>query len=425
MNDTQREIKNVEILAENPARCPVDHSVLSYQKAVRHVEVSSPLLACDEHGVWHVRGFHEARAILRSSDTVQAGFGADFMEMVPGMTNMPILYLEGKEHNQQRKQTARFFAPKTVSTSYRQLMETLSDKLIGQLKEKRQADLSQLSLSLAVQVAGQVVGLTNSRLPGMAGRLETFFEQEPTKPQDTGKRKPGFFATVRQILNQRRMLFFYWLDVQPAIKARKRQLQEDVISHLVAQNRSDTEILTECVTYAAAGMVTTREFISMAAWHMLEHPDLRTCYLAAPEEERLEMLHETLRLEPIVGNLRRHAATELHIESQGREIVIPKGAVIDIHIYEANMDESVTGEEPFALCPGRVLQGERVPGMLMSFGDGHHRCPGAYIAIQETDIFLHRLLSLDGLEMKGAPQLTWNEFVTGYEIRNFQIALRA
>ena len=52
------------------------------------------------------------------------------------------------------------------------------------------------------------------------------------------------------------MLTFFWLDVLPAIKVRKRQPREDVISHLLAQNYSDTEILTECVTYAAAGMVT-------------------------------------------------------------------------------------------------------------------------------------------------------------------------
>jgi cytochrome P450 len=73
-----------------------------------------------------------------------------------------------------------------------------------------------------------------------------------------------------------------FLDVQPAIKARRRQLQEDVISHLISQGYNDTEILTECVTYAAAGMVTTREFISVAAWQLLEQPALRTRYLAAP-----------------------------------------------------------------------------------------------------------------------------------------------
>jgi cytochrome P450 len=61
--------------------------------------------------------------------------------------------------------------------------------------------------------------------------------------------------------------------------------------------------------------------------------------------------------------------------------------------------------------------------MVMSFGDGHHRCPGAYLAIQETDIFLQRLLALDTLRIERAPTLNWNELTTGYEVRDFLIAL--
>ncbi|WP_449350719.1 hypothetical protein [Streptomyces shaanxiensis] len=35
---------------------------------------------------------------------------------------------------------------------------------------------------------------------------------------------------------------------------------DDLISHLLAEGCSDAEILGECLTFAAAGMVTTREF---------------------------------------------------------------------------------------------------------------------------------------------------------------------
>jgi cytochrome P450 len=70
-----------------------------------------------------------------------------------------------------------------------------------------------------------------------------------------------------------------------------------------------------------------------------------------------------------------------------------------------------------------MLHGERIPSMIMSFGDGHHRCPGSYLAIQETDIFLHRLLALDTLHIEQKPTLNWNELTTGYEIRHLRIAL--
>ena len=96
---------------------------------------------------------------------------------------------------------------------------------------------------------------------------------------------------------------------------------------------------------------------------------------------------------------------------------------MNIHIFAANVHETVVGEEPLALCPGRPIHGERIPSMIMGFGDGHHRCPGSYLAIQETDIFLHRLLALDSLHMERIPTLNWNELTTGYEIRNFMIAV--
>src|SRR5579859_182730 len=410
--------------AATTARCPVQHSALSYQKTARDQDAAGPVpLERDDQGVWQVYGFEEARTILRSSVTRQAGFNAEQMVSLPGMNNRPILYMEGKAHHQQRKQTARFFTPKTVSSNYRQFMETLADRLIDELKRKKRVDLSQLSLTLAVQVAAQVIGLTNSLLPGMGNRLDAFFEQGTTAQQSNPLLRWKPLARLYHIFQQRPMLTFYWLDVRPAIRARKRQQQDDLISHLVSQNYSDPEILTECVTYAAAGMVTTREFISIATWHLLEHPDLRARYLAAPEEERLEMLHETLRLEPVVSNLYRRATADLPLTSQGQQVTIHEGDLIDIHIYAANADTTVVGEEPLALCPGRAIQGDRIPSMLMSFGDGHHRCPGSYLSIQETDVFLQRLLALDTLRIEKPPTVTWNELTTGYEVRDFRIAL--
>ncbi len=43
-----------------------------------------------------------------------------------------------------------------------------------------------------------------------------------------------------------------------------------MISHCLEMGYSDKAILVECMTYATAGMLTTREFIVMVAWYMLE-----------------------------------------------------------------------------------------------------------------------------------------------------------
>ena len=406
---------------ESSPQCPVDHAAWSRQKTARAVEPVDLPVEHDVVGVWHVRGFAEARAVLRGGDTKQAGFGAEVFEKYLQTENPGILYKEGPGHHEQRRKTARFFTPKAVSANYRPLMERMAETLVADLQREKRADLSQLALVMAVQVAALVVGLTNSRRSGMTRRLESFFENQTLV--ESSNRLPKFIENLRFAWGQRRMTLFFFLDVQPAIKARRRQLQDDVISHLITQGYNDTEILTECVTYAAAGMVTTREFISVAAWHFLEQPELRERYLAAAEEERYEMLHEVLRLEPVLGHLFRRTTADLTLESTGAPVTIPQGSLVDVHIYATNADESIVGEHPLELCPGRALKGDNVPSMLMSFGDGHHRCPGAFIAIQETDILLQRLLALKRLRMEQAPTIRWNDISAGYELRALMLAV--
>lgn len=404
------------------AQCPVDQQVFFQKKTALAAEPPHlPDVERGPDGTWHIRGFQEARAILRGGDTRQAGFRAELIARVSGAGNVPILYQEGKTHQQQRKQTARFFTPKAVSSDYRSLMETVAGELIADLKRAGRADLSALSLALAVRVASAVVGLTESRRPGMQKRLDAFFHDgaAPSK----GLLLQTLTRIRRTVQNQLRVAAFFYLDVKPAIEARKRAPREDVISHLLSQGYRDREILTECITYAAAGMVTTREFISIATWHLLDQPALRARYLAAPEAQRLALLEEILRLEPVVGHLYRRATREIALSHDDATITIPQGALIDLHIHATNTDERVTGAHPFAVCPNRELQGERVGAALLSFGDGAHRCPGSYIALQETDIFLRRLLALGGLRMERPPVLTWNELVAGYELRDIPISV--
>jgi cytochrome P450 len=60
----------------------------------------------------------------------------------------------------------------------------------------------------------------------------------------------------------------------------------------------------------------------------------------------------------------------------------------------------------------------------MGFGFGHHRCPGAYIAIQETDIFLLRLLAVDTLHLVSEPVVNYVDLIKGYEISNFRVSVK-
>lgn len=364
--------------------------------------------------VWHLRSYRAVRQVLRDADaTRQAGFNAELARR--SSLRQPVLFQDGAEHREQRTAIARFFTPKTVDERYRALMTDLADALVDDLRAAGGGDLDDVSLKLAVEVAARVVGLTDSRRPGMAGRLEAVLSLERLTAASPVRRAVGMF------LAQARMWWFYLLDVRPAIAARRREPREDVISHLLAKDYRGVEILIECITYGAAGMATTREFICMAAWHLLEAPELRERYLAADEPGRHRILHEILRLEPVVAHLYRRAVADLEVEHDGVTHRIPAGALIDLDLRAANADPAAVGEDPLRLHPEREL-GPGVQPAVLSFGDGAHRCPGAFIAIQESDVFLQRFLRLP-LEVVAPPQLRWNELIESYELRGFRVAV--
>jgi cytochrome P450 len=363
-------------------------------------------------GVWRVQDYTTARAVLRSTETRQAGFGVEHAARMEGRMRMPVLYRDGAEHREHRRQTAKYFTPRKVDTAYRSLMGRLADEQCDLLRRRGEADLSQLSFALAVAVAGEVVGLTESRRSGMAKRLDRFFDEIP---DDTGR---GPKAILGQFRNSIRVAAFYWRDVRPSISARRRQDRDDLISHLINEGCSNSEILGECVTFAAAGMITTREFITVAAWHLFTDEGLRQAYTEGDEKQRVAVLHEILRLEPVVANLARRTTADVRVGA----VTIPAGAHVDVGVAAANLDVDAVGSEPGAVCPGRRMA-DGVGDAVLSFGDGPHRCPGAYIAIQETDIFLTKLFAMPGLRMMREPTVGIRPKIASYELAGLRVAI--
>jgi cytochrome P450 len=404
--------------AGTAAGCPVDHSQFySHRKTGQHLEPGAAPIRRNAKGVWQITDHTLARKILRGAGTQQAGFGAHLIIDRGTLMKLPVLYQEGPAHLHQRKQTARFFTPTFTSTHYRALMDQVSDEMLATLHRKGQVDLHKLSMQMAVTVVAQVVGLTNSRLPGLSDRLDAFFAGDVLAPPTSPK------GILRFVSNQFNVLRFLWVDVRPAIAARKKAPKEDVISHLIESGYNDAEILTECITYAAAGMATTREFICIAAWHFLEQPQLRQRYLAAGEEERIALLQEILRLEPVVGALKRKATERIDLTHAGETFTIQPGEAIELDLVAINEDLPIVGEKGDQICPGRPLHGDKITPPVMAFGDGHHRCPGAYIAMQESDIFLRKLLAEPTLRLIQPPDLGYSELVKGYEIRELVIGV--
>ncbi|MER7052666.1 cytochrome P450 [Streptomyces sp. NPDC000351] len=385
----------------------------SARKAVRRRTGAACPVGRAADGTWQVRDYAAARALLRGPGTVQAGLGIETVEKLPPRVRRPVLYRDGPEHREHRRQTARFFTPRRVDEHYRDLMVRVADEQVAALRARGEAQLSDLAFELAIGVVSEVVGLRYSR-PGIRRRLERFFPEEFGEPGLTGVR--GVYWLVRQNTNWLRI---HLADVRPAIRAHRRHEHDDLISHLIAEGCSDAEILGECLTFAAAGMVTTREFICLAAWQLFSDAGLLDHYRSADESGRLAVLQELLRLEPVIGRLRRRTTEAVELPCPGGPVTVGPGEYVELHLDEANTDPKAVGDEPLLIRPGRAPE----VGAGLAFGDGPHRCPGAHIALLETDVFLSRLFALDGVRMNGQPRVAFQEAIGGYEIRGLTVAL--
>ena len=349
-----------------------------------------------EKGATRVTGFREARDILRSATMKQAGGGAQYFDKSdPGST--PVFFLDGADHRQKRATIARYFTPKAITGRYQAIMERVIEEQFATLRHTGRGTLDVMSFDLAVAVAADIVGLTVTDRARMARRLSAslsaaFYHQH----NYLGR----LYISARKFINQ---IDFYFNDVKPAVRDRRANPQDDILSHLIAQGCSDKTIMIECMTYAAAGMVTTREFIVMAAWHMFDNPDLRARFVGGSQEEQIAILQEILRLEPIAAFLYRQ-------EAETKDVYA-------LCLRDTNLDETVVGACPHAIDPDRATR-MKTNGAFLSFGDGAHHCPGWQVALHESRMFLDILFRVPGIRLDRAPDIGWSDMLQSYELRN-------
>lgn len=352
-----------------------------------------------------VAEFNFARDILRSP-AIRQGMDAGkyFSDKDPG--RIPVIFLDGDIHKKRRGQIARYFTPKAIRDRHQRVMEDTTNELMAQLRRAGRAQLDVMSLRLASDVAAEIVGLTSSDASAMSERLRKKF-----RASNRAKR-PGLRGRIGKYEDILRTLHFHRRDVVPAIRHRQTHDEDDVISFLVREGFSDQEILVECMTYATAGMITTREFIVMVAWQLLENDELRRLFLEGDEATQFAILDEILRIDPVAAYIYRRADDDM-VTDDGRPV--KAGELFRIDIRTANLDETVAGECPFAIDPERSKR-QRMPSNWLSFGDGPHRCPGAQVAMHETRVFIDALLRVPGIRLARKPTLGWLEEINGYEL---------
>jgi cytochrome P450 len=387
--------------------CPVHDNVDRRKTAKIALENNKP-----EAGAHWVKKPSIARMILRHKKAFQAGAGADLLHYKEP-EQAPVFFLDGEEHANKRRKSLRFLSPKAISEKHYLVMRRVTDTLLDKFKQDGHAKLEDLSFQLAVEVVGEILGLTESDQAGKVKRISWVLHASISKARNT--------ALSRFWVNLNRVFFtgiFFYFDVRPAIKARKKHPKDDAISTYIDEGYTNIAIIVECLTYGTAGMLTTREFIVMTAWYLFEDVALRQRFLAGNDREQLAILMEILRLEPIAAKIMRRVDDEVDGVAAA---ALPAGEKYDIDIRSINVNEELVGECPFAVDPERAKR-QQDTGRFISFGDGPHSCPGFQVALHETRIFLEQFFQVPGLKLEREPDITWNDMVHGYELRNAQIS---
>jgi cytochrome P450 len=390
--------------------CPV-HAGRDDRKTAASIDAGIPTFP----GSRVTNSFRFAREILRSPEMRQAASSADSI-VFDKPEEVSFFFLHGDLHKRRRASVAGYFAPKAIITRYNPLMHATMDRVIAEFQAKGSAVLDEMSLELASDVTMEIVGLTNSDPRALTQRIKTMMQAHNSFDKRPLYRfvHDKLFGWLHKLVRTRRSLELYKNDILPAIEARRNNPGDDVMSYMIQNNYSMRGMMVEIMTYAGAGVSTTREFMVMAAWQLCDHPELKERFLNATEEEQFAIIEEILRLDPIAGYLYRKPVSDISDTVEGP---IDKGQLLAVSIRGVNSDESIVGECPYQLDPDRAKR-QKIAGSYMSFGDGPHRCPGSQVALHETRIFLDRLLRVPGFKLQKPPTIGWSLSTQGYELRD-------
>jgi cytochrome P450 len=388
-------------------RCPLHDNVDRRKSADVAIRNTKP-----HEGSHWVKKPGVARKILRSKNARQAGASADMVKF-KNPEHAPVFFLDGTDHSNKRRKTQRFLSPQAISDQHYLIMKKVSGELIEELKKQGHAKLENLSFILAIEVVSEILGLTNSNRNNRARRIQNVLGSSLMMASNS-----TLARTFQHAKRAFHLFVFFAMDVRPAIKARRTSRKEDAISFYLDEGYSNFSIVIECLTYGTAGMLTTREFIIMVAWYLFENEPLRERFLAGDVKTQLSILMEILRLEPVAALIHRRVN---EVVDGVEKNPLPPGEKYGIDIRTANIDEEMVGECPFALDPDRAVR-QKDSGRYLSFGDGPHSCPGWQVALQETRIFLEQLFRVPGIKLDRNPDISWNNQLGSYELRNADIS---
>jgi cytochrome P450 len=333
------------------------------------------------HGVetYLITRYDDARAALADPRLSKDMYGAlDAYHRIFGDSSIALddnmLFSDPPKHTRLRRIVGSTFTPKRVE-ALRARVQQITDELLDACPKSGAVNLlPEFCFPLPLQVICELLGVPEN-------------ERRQAQEWSATVAQTGFGPEARKKLEiAEGNLRDYLVD----LCARKRQEPDGgLLSALVtAQDQegalTDHELVSTAWVLLFAGHKSTAYQIGNAVYHLLSRPDQKE--LALRDANSLNAaIEEIFRFESSVENSTfRHAKEDIVI----RDVLIPKGALVQISITGANRDP-----EMFAAPDELDVQRPNVQATHLAFGYGPHYCIGAPLARLEMQLALTSLFA--------------------------------
>ncbi|SDP89234.1 cytochrome P450 [Lentzea jiangxiensis] len=272
------------------------------------------------------------------------------------------------DHTRLRKLVQPFFTPRALKDRTASIQKIVNDHL------DRLGDRFDLVGEFASQVPIQVI----ADLLGVPDEDRAIFARWGSSLADT---LDGVWSH-KQLKDLHATIVEYNDFIDVLIEERRRNPEDDIVSHLVAQHedlsREDLVATTGLLLFA--GFETTVNLISNGVLQAFENPHTVLPLAQSPEYAE-GFVEEVLRLDPPVQYTIRWPKERLELAG----VSLPKGTPVMLVLAGANRDPRVF-KDPAKFDPTRSNAREH-----LAFSAGIHYCIGAGLSRIEGAIALHEL----------------------------------
>jgi cytochrome P450 len=338
------------------------------------LRADDPVHHVKEGDYWVLSRFGHVFDAARDATTFSSAQGLTFtygdMEFLEAGGVRPMVMMDPPDHTAFRRLVGKGFSPRHVASLEGAIREFVVER-IERMRSGGECDIaSELFKPLPSMVVAHFLGVPQVD----RGRFDRWTDAI------VAATAAGNTLSAGDAVGE---LFEYFTHL---VEQLRQHPGDDAVSHLVAESddapsRSMLEVLGFAFTMITGGNDTTTGLLGGSAELLTARPEQRAVLLEEPSKIG-PAVEELLRLTTPVQGLARTTTRDVAYE----ERVIRAGAKVLLLYASANRDGDEFGTD------AEVLDVERRPRRIVSFGYGPHHCLGAAVARLQGRIALEELL---------------------------------